>query len=205
MDYELVVIRGRSNSQTLKLSDGLTTLGRSEECNLRIRSSQVSRKHCELFEKNGRLIVKDLGSANGTYVNKEKVEGQRVLEHGDVLFLGKVKLRVVKAGMPLPARPGKKAADTAVAEAALGLDEEADAEAVAVDEEGEDEEFDIDIDEEPADPATATPTPPPAKGAKAPEKAKPGPKSKTPSPEEQLADDAVADFLMDLKIDDDKS
>src|SRR3954464_8113162 len=117
MDFELVIVQGRSARNTLKLVDGVTTIGRHDECQLRIKSSQVSRKHCELFEKKGLLLVKDLGSANGTLVNGKRIEGQRVLEAGDELTIGPVQFRVAKVGTTTTTAPGKSASspgDTAV-------------------------------------------------------------------------------------------
>src|SRR3954447_4912145 len=98
MDFELVILQGRSATNTIKLGDGVTTIGRHDDCQLRIKSSQVSRKHCELFEKKGLLLVKDLGSSNGTLVNGKKIQGQRVLEAGDELTIGPVQLRVTRVG-----------------------------------------------------------------------------------------------------------
>src|SRR3954469_701274 len=107
MDYELVIVQGRSVSSTLKLGEGVTTIGRHDECNLRIKSSQVSRRHCELFEKKGLLLVKDLGSSNGTLVNGKRIQAQRVLEPGDELSIGPVHFRVAKVGATAPAAPAK--------------------------------------------------------------------------------------------------
>src|SRR5205823_2551684 len=121
MDFQLLVVRGRSASEALKLIEGVTTVGRHDDCQIRIKSSQVSRRHCELFEKKGMLLVKDLGSANGTFVNGKKVEGQRVLEAGDELTIGQIKLRVAKIGEGVPQKPvaasTAPAGDTAVVEA----------------------------------------------------------------------------------------
>src|SRR6516164_8421029 len=126
MDFELVVVQGRSATNTIKLNDGITIVGRHNDCQLRIKSSQVSRKHCELFEKKGMLLVKDLGSANGTLVNGKKVEGQRVLEPGDELTIGPILLRVAKVGAAAGAAPAAasgKPGDTAVGEpAAVAVD-----------------------------------------------------------------------------------
>src|SRR5690242_9331622 len=135
MDFELVVVQGRSASSTIKLVDGVTTIGRHDECQLRIKSSQVSRKHCELFEKKGLLLVKDLGSSNGTLVNGKKIQGQRVLEPGDELTIGPVQLRVAKVGATAASAPSKSAspADTAVT--------------AAVEVAGEADDFAIDFDE----------------------------------------------------------
>src|SRR5947209_20234456 len=123
MDFELLIVQGRSVTNTIKLNDGVTTIGRHDDCQLRIKSSQVSRKHCEVFEKKGLLLVKDLGSSNGTLVNGKKVQGQRVLEPGDELTIGPVLLRVAKVGAPAHApavagKAGAKPGDTAVTEAA---------------------------------------------------------------------------------------
>src|SRR4051812_49617171 len=96
MDYQLVVVGGgRSGGPgPLTLGSGLITVGRQEDCQLRINSSQVSRKHCQLFERKGLLLVKDLGSSNGTFVNGKKVQDQKVLQPGDELTVGQVKFRV---------------------------------------------------------------------------------------------------------------
>ena len=100
MDHQLLVVRGRSASEIIKLEDGVTIVGRHDECHLKIKSSQVSRQHCHLFEKKGLLLVKDLGSANGTYVNGKRVKEQQVLEPGDELTIGDVQLRVERIGQP---------------------------------------------------------------------------------------------------------
>src|SRR5882724_7686776 len=127
MDYQLVIVRGRGATETIKLGDGVTTVGRQDDCQLRIKSSQVSRKHCEIFEKKGLLLVKDLGSSNGTYVNGKRIQDQRVLEPGDELTIGQVKLKVSKVGEappPTPARPVSKPGDTSVVEAVSAVEDD---------------------------------------------------------------------------------
>jgi pSer/pThr/pTyr-binding forkhead associated (FHA) protein len=179
MDFELVVVQGRSATNTIKLSDGVTVVGRHNDCQLRIKSSQVSRKHCEIFEKKGLLLVKDLNSSNGTIVNGKRVQGQRVLEEGDELTIGPVLLRVAKiaAGAAAPAAVAVKASDTAVTAAIAGDDE------VEVD------DFTVDIDE-PTQAAQAPAKPAPAAAASAP------PKAKAKAPD----DDDFADFLLDIPV-----
>ena len=98
MNYVLQVVRGRSASTTLKLADGVTSIGRHDDCLIRIKSSQVSRRHCEFFEVSDKLTLRDLGSSNGTFVNGKKVSGQQALKHGDELTVGAVTLRVAKLG-----------------------------------------------------------------------------------------------------------
>jgi predicted component of type VI protein secretion system len=229
MDYQLVVIRGRSAATAVKLQDGVTTAGRQEECQLRIKSSQVSRKHCELFEKHGMLLVKDLSSSNGTFVNGKKINGQRVMEPGDELGIGPIVFRVEKIGQPAPPRPaapaGGKSSDTAIAdefgvaeavpdeEFEIDFDEEPVTAVAAV---SEDLDFEIELDEAlsappPAPPPEPKPTPAPEKkpapGLAASTKAgPPKPKEPAPSPPKEdagIADDAVADFLLGIKVSDD--
>jgi predicted component of type VI protein secretion system len=199
MDFQLVVLRGRSATTALKLGEGVTTAGRHDDCQLRIKSSEVSRRHCQFFEKNGMLLVKDLGSANGTMLNGKKIEGQRVLEPGDELMIGPVKLRVEKFGQPakVAAASGPKPGDTAVPTPTVTPGDAPD-------------EFEIDFDDgldatpeentvaskpAPKPPAAAAPKP-----AAAPAKAEPA----VAAEDEPIADDAIADFLLDLKLDDDE-
>ncbi len=219
MDFHLVVTRGRTASQTLKLADGTTTVGRQEDCNLRIASAQVSRRHCQLFEHKGFLLVKDLGSSNGTYVNGKKVSEQRVLEPGDELSIGPVKFRVEKNAAKAPVKPS---GDTAIVEAIdvddpttapvddveLLPDSDFEAAAIAI---GDDDVFEVDFDEEdvaePLDvPGAQVQAPsPPTKPTVAvqPQPAAPTPAANAPSAsqEKDLGEDAVADFLMNLEID----
>ncbi|HEV3163611.1 MAG TPA: FHA domain-containing protein [Isosphaeraceae bacterium] len=215
MDYQLVVVRGRSESQILKLGRGIITAGRQEDCQLRIRSSQVSRRHCQLYEREGRLVVMDLGSSNGTFVNGKKVEGQKVLKPGDVLTLGKVKLRVEKLGGP-PVGAKSKPSDTAVSEPTVELEEDdgeeyeidfdedaAETEAPAVTEDLAVEALGLEPDEDEAEEAMPAPQKPPQQ--KAPQQ-KPQPAEHEHQPPEgpaPMGEDAVADFLLNIEFDDD--
>ena len=200
MDFQLVVLRGRSATTALKLGDGVTTAGRHDDCQLRIKSSEVSRRHCQFFEKNGMLLVKDLGSSNGTMLNGKKIEGQRVLEPGDELMIGPVKLRVETLGQPAAAKAGSAPAgprpgDTAVPTPTVTPGAASD-------------EFEIDFDD------GLTPTPeeqtvavkPGAKSAPAPAPAATPAKAEpaVAAEDEPIADDAIADFLLDLKLDDEE-
>lgn len=189
MAYQLVVVRGRSAVGAHRLGPGVTVAGRQEGCQLRIHSSQVSRRHCELFEQAGRLIIKDLGSSNGTFVNGERVDGLRPLNPGDVLIIGNIKFRVEEA------QPAALPVGAAGTNPAFPSDEDATVAFFEVDEEDDDAvplEFEADSDLSAAPSPVVMPVAPPT----------PPPVSATPA-DAQLGEDAVADFLLNLDVDDD--
>ena len=80
------------------LAHGDFTLGRSQECGLPIDDEKVSRKHAVLHVASDELLIEDLESRNGVFVNGERVEGVRSLTHGDVITIGKQDLHVVEEG-----------------------------------------------------------------------------------------------------------
>lgn len=200
MEYQLVVVRGRSTVNALKLGDGVTTVGRQDDCQLVIKSSQVSRRHCELFERKGHLLVKDLNSANGVFVQGQRVVEQQVLEPGNELTIGPITFRVEKTTGGPPKVETPTPGDTSISD---GLAEDATTNA--------EDDFAIAFDVDEKTPAP-DPKPEPAK-AKAAEKPAAPPKPAAPAaiqpapagpePAPELGDDAIADFLLDLKIDDD--
>lgn len=85
------------NGQVL-LSHGDFTLGRSQECGLPLDDEKVSRKHAVLHVAPDELLVEDLESRNGVFVNGERVEGTRSVSHGDVILIGRQELHVVEEG-----------------------------------------------------------------------------------------------------------
>jgi pSer/pThr/pTyr-binding forkhead associated (FHA) protein len=213
MNYVLQVVRGRSANTTLKLSEGVTSVGRQDDCWIRIKSSQVSRRHCEIFESGGKLTIRDLGSSNGTYVNGKRVLGQQALAAGDELTMGAVTLRVAKLGQAAAAVPAKaasskpKASDTAVVEAIPASDQDAEFE---MEFEHAEPEVELDViplaDDEPITPA-AKPSPKAAKAGKAAQPAaekKSGPQPAASKPSDEHGDEAIAQFLSDLKLDEDE-
>ncbi|MDB4638031.1 MAG: FHA domain-containing protein [Planctomycetaceae bacterium] len=95
MKVRLTVQHKKANVKTVVLySDAV--IGRSTECNLRLASGQISRKHCKLLINDERVAIEDLGSANGTYLNKEKLESKSVttISPGDVISIGSVSFAI---------------------------------------------------------------------------------------------------------------
>jgi pSer/pThr/pTyr-binding forkhead associated (FHA) protein len=64
---------------------GECLVGRAKECDVQIAERRLSRRHCKLVFDNGRVTLEDLGSQNGTYVNRKRIPRRYDLEHGDVL------------------------------------------------------------------------------------------------------------------------
>lgn len=69
-------------------------VGRRAGLDLTLNSSNVSQEHAELFEEDGRLMVRDLGSTNGTFVNRERLTERSGIEDGDTLHFATEEYRL---------------------------------------------------------------------------------------------------------------
>jgi pSer/pThr/pTyr-binding forkhead associated (FHA) protein len=90
MSISLVCADGRS---VILLDRTLVVVGRHPLCDSRLFSSRVSRWHCCLTSVAGEVYVRDLGSANGTWINGLRVTSGR-LTSGDVLSLAHLRFRI---------------------------------------------------------------------------------------------------------------
>ncbi len=79
-------------------------IGRSPSAGLHLLSDRVSVEHAEIFGRDGRLWVRDLGSTNGTFVNGTRIEEERRLRGGDVLRFADLEFRLAPYGFPDPVR-----------------------------------------------------------------------------------------------------
>jgi FHA domain/zinc-ribbon domain len=87
----LVVKRGPQAGSRFTLDSPVTTAGRHPESDIFLDDITVSRRHAEIERRSDSYLVKDVGSLNGTYLNRERIE-ESVLENGDELQIGKFKL-----------------------------------------------------------------------------------------------------------------
>jgi pSer/pThr/pTyr-binding forkhead associated (FHA) protein len=71
------------------------TVGRAAGCQIVIDDTYVSQLHARLFVRDGQLLVEDLGSTNGTYLNRAKVSAPMVMQRGDRLQIGNTVLEVL--------------------------------------------------------------------------------------------------------------
>lgn len=93
MDAKLIVIGGDTKTTEIKLKLPVI-VGRGRDATLTLPHPLVSRRHCEIFESNGQLVVRDMGSLNGTYVNNERIT-ESVLPANELLTVGTVTFRAI--------------------------------------------------------------------------------------------------------------
>lgn len=88
----LIATRGPNAGAEFALDDGLTTVGRHPESIIFLDDVTVSRRHVEIEHGSSGYRVRDVGSLNGTYLNQELIEDERLLNNGDELQIGRFKL-----------------------------------------------------------------------------------------------------------------
>lgn len=91
---KLIVVGGDAKAKEVNLKLPCV-IGRGREATLMLPHPLVSRQHTEIFEKDGKLFVKDLGSLNGTFLNNNRLESEQPLEPNQLLTLGNVTFRAV--------------------------------------------------------------------------------------------------------------
>lgn len=84
----LVVQRGPQPNQTFDLLDETISIGRSPANTISIADPEISRKHAQIIWQGDGYALEDLGSTNGSFVNKRRIMGSTPLHHGDVIELG---------------------------------------------------------------------------------------------------------------------
>jgi pSer/pThr/pTyr-binding forkhead associated (FHA) protein len=98
MRITLVVQGGQLDGRALVIHRLPFVIGRTEDCHLRTASPLISKRHAEILARDGRLLVRDLGSRNGTLVNGERVTGEAQLLDGSTLEIGPLNFLVRLTG-----------------------------------------------------------------------------------------------------------
>jgi hypothetical protein len=93
----LVVKRGPDVGAKYVLGDEITRVGRHPESEIFLDDITVSRRHAEFMRRGHEYVVKDVGSLNGTYVNRERID-EATLASGDEVQIGKFKLLFLSTG-----------------------------------------------------------------------------------------------------------
>src|SRR5438094_240974 len=100
MRAQLVPLDGGAPVEVVK---DLTLVGRKEECDLRLDHKSVSKMHCVIVKTDGLLLLRDLGSTNGTRVNGQRVRRAALLPN-DTLAIANLKFKV-RFGVELESEP----------------------------------------------------------------------------------------------------
>jgi hypothetical protein len=87
----LLVMRGPNAGSRFRLDGALTTAGRHPDSDIFLDDVTVSRRHAEFYRQGAFFTVRDVGSLNGTYVNRERIE-EAQLTGGDEVQIGKFRL-----------------------------------------------------------------------------------------------------------------
>lgn len=101
---KLQVLSGPLAGQSYELKVDKTTVGRVEDNTFQIADPSVSSHHCEIHLQGEGLLIKDLNSTNGSFINGEKIT-EATLKAGQTLKLGQVELRIDDGTVPAPAKP----------------------------------------------------------------------------------------------------
>lgn len=122
---KLVVLSEGLTGKSYELKVEKTTIGRVEDNAFQIAEQSVSSHHCEILLKGTDVLVKDLNSTNGTYINGEKVS-EKPLKPGQILRLGQIEMRLEgdgAAAAPAPAEKKKMDPNTRVIPRGVKLNE----------------------------------------------------------------------------------
>ena len=121
----IVMSAGSAAGKALPVNVAQFIIGRDPDCNLRPASAMISKRHCAVLVKNGKVSLRDFDSTNGSFVNDAAVKGEVVLKNGDVLKVGPLTFKVVIEGTAAPTKPTPppkpKSADVTDDDAAAAL------------------------------------------------------------------------------------
>src|SRR5215510_4908056 len=109
---KLLITTPDGAEREFELPTSAITIGKSEDNQLRITDGSISRKHAVIEPNGGGLVIKDLGSLNGIYVNDQRVGEQgHVLSEGDRIDIGRTRM-VFRSAPGAPNRPAPPAPPT---------------------------------------------------------------------------------------------
>ena len=111
---DFFVLRDLSSNENIELSGVAFKIGRHDTCDIVLDNDEASRWHAQFSIRQGQLYLEDLGSTNGTYINKRELKGEHVVAGGDVVTIGEQSFLVIEPG---------SAGNTTIFGARLGSDE----------------------------------------------------------------------------------
>lgn len=91
---QLVVHRSDAKPEVVALDGNEIRFGRSRECHVVLSDTFVSERHARVYPRQGTWMVADMGSTNGTYLNRQRVNEPSPINAGDQLTIGKTIVEV---------------------------------------------------------------------------------------------------------------
>jgi predicted component of type VI protein secretion system len=98
----LVILSEGLTGKSHELKVEKTTIGRVDDNTFPIPEASISSHHCEILLRGADIVLRDLNSTNGTFINGQQLTGEAVLKPGQIIRLGQVEMRLED--------PGQKAA-----------------------------------------------------------------------------------------------
>jgi predicted component of type VI protein secretion system len=129
----LVILSEGFTGKAHELTVEKTTIGRVDDNTFPIPEGSVSSHHCEVLLRGSDVIIHDLNSTNGTFVNGHQITGEAPLKPGQILRLGQVEMRLEDAASAQKAAPKKLPDQTMVIPQGVKLGQEPATKAVAFD------------------------------------------------------------------------
>jgi pSer/pThr/pTyr-binding forkhead associated (FHA) protein len=95
MHVLLKILQGSNTGKEVKIPSPKCLIGRGDECHLKPQSDAISRRHCVIITTENEVVVRDLNSRNGTFVNDDRVAEEAVLLNGDILRVGPLQFEML--------------------------------------------------------------------------------------------------------------
>jgi pSer/pThr/pTyr-binding forkhead associated (FHA) protein len=119
---KLVLLSEGLTGRSCELKDGTTTVGRVSDNAFEIPEASVSSHHAEIILRGNEVVVRDLHSTNGTFINGQQITIETVLKPGQILRLGTIEMRL-ETGEATPAKTKMPLDQTRVIPQGVKLDE----------------------------------------------------------------------------------
>jgi hypothetical protein len=117
---KLVVRQGPQTGTSFPLPPHSTEIGRDETADISLQDPEMSRRHVRISWQEGRYILEDLNSTNGTFLNNTRVTAAQRLSPGDKIRMGQYVLEFQMHAEPVPGQPAAGPADPAPAPTTAG-------------------------------------------------------------------------------------
>jgi len=113
MDVRLIRFKDDGAKRSFHIKRGKCVIGRDAACDLQIPTPSVSRHHCEVIIEGDNVVVRDLNSSNGVFLNESRIKGEANAGPGDRLAVGPIIFTLKIDGQPRHIEPPLLDAPTA--------------------------------------------------------------------------------------------